>query len=224
MRRRLVLALIPPAIAVAAAIAATAAAPLRAAGPNGAGRDAARAAHLEAELAAARSHRLYLVLDPWTRRLDLKADGVVLRRFQAARAHWGQPLLARGEAAWPAAAFSLLTEIPEPDRPRIPAGAPSKGVALTEAERRRDELLAQAPTHFRLRFEPALDVSIRGEAGADVLRRRLGHRLVEGWENTALTLLRRPLPPRVVLTLRPAEAQRLFLALQPDMQLLVKAP
>ncbi len=187
---------------------------------------AARAAHLEAELAAAGSHALYLVLDPWTRRLDLKADGVVLRRFQAERALWAQPRLA-GEAAWPAAAFALQTEIPEPDRPRIPVGAPSRGVALTEAERRRDELLAQAPTHFRLQFEPALELSIRGEAGIEVLPRRLAHLrtlFLEGWENAALTVLRRPLPPRVVLTLRPEEAQRLFLALQPEMQLLVKAP
>lgn len=187
----------------------------------------ARAAHLEAELAAARSHRLYLVLDPWTRRLDLKADGLLLRRFQLAGALWGRPWLVRGEPAWPAAGFALVTEIAEPDRPRIPVGPASKGVALTEAERRRDQLLAQAPTHFRLRFEPGLDLAIRGEAGVDVLPGRLyrlRHRLVEGYENLALLLLRRPLPPRVVLTLPPEEAQRLFLALQPEMQLLVKAP
>ncbi len=192
------------------------------------GRDpGARAAHLEAELAAARSHRLYLVLDPWTRRLDLKADGLLLRRFQLERALWGRPWLLRGEPAWPAASFALVTEIPEPDRPRIAVGAPSKGVALTAAERRRDELLAQAPTHFRLRFEPGFDLSVRGEAGVDVLPGRFyraRHRLLEGWENVGAWLLRRPLPPRVVVTLPPAEAQRLFLALQPEMRLLVRAP
>lgn len=217
--------------------------PLPAAAPQGAkafapARDPrARAAHLEAELAAARSDRLYLVLDPWTRRLDLKADGLLLRRFQLERALWGRPWLVRREPAWAAASFALVTEIPEPDRPRIAVGAASKGVALTAAERRRDELLAQAPTHFRLRFEPGLEVepeaqtslyvSVRGEAGVEVLPGRLyraRHRLVEGWENAGAWLLRRPLPPRVVLILRPAEAQRLFLALQPEMRLLVKAP
>jgi hypothetical protein len=225
MRRHALLAL---ALAAALGTSGETAAPAASPGAAAPGRiPAARAAHLEAELAAAESHRLYLVLDPWTRRLDLKADGVVLRRFVAEGALWGQPRLAGGAAAWPAAVFSLRTEIAEPDRPRIPVGAPSKGVALTEAERRRDELLSQAPTHYRLRFEPALDLSIRGETGIEVLPRRLSslrHLVLEGWENAALTLLRRPLPPRVVLTLRPEEAQRLFLALQPEMQLLVKAP
>jgi hypothetical protein len=189
-------------------------------------RPRARAAHLEAALAAARSHRLYLVLDPWTRRLDLAADGLLLRRFRLERALWGRPWLVRGAAAWPAASFALVTEIPEPERPRVPVGAPAKAAA-SEADRKRDELLAQAPTHFRLRFEPGLDVSVRGEAGVPVLPGRLyrlRHRLVEGWENLFAWLLRRPLPPRVVLTLRPEEARRLFLALQPEMRLLVRAP
>ncbi|MGH9361636.1 MAG: hypothetical protein ACRD2T_06940, partial [Thermoanaerobaculia bacterium] len=170
---------------------------------------------------------LYLVLDPWTRRLDLKAEGLLLRRFRIERAVYGRPAIAHRAAVWEAASFALVSEVREPDRPRVPIGPAARGPAATAAERERDALLAQAPTHFRLRFRPGLELSVRGEAGVEVLRGRLWrlrHRLVEGWVNVGRWLLGRPLPPHVVLTLRPEEARRLFLALQPEMQLLVKAP
>ena len=56
------------------------------AGPGGAAPDSPaeqqRAASLTAELAAARGDRLYLVLDPAIPAIDLKADGLLLRRFR----------------------------------------------------------------------------------------------------------------------------------------------
>ena len=195
-----------------------------------------RAAALNAELEAARTHRLYLVLDPTVPALDLKTDGLLLRRFPVESALFGLSRLASGAVAWPAFGYTLASEIEEPERPKIPIQAPpptagsepgqalpaTASPAFSEA---REEALAQAPTHFRLRFYPTLALSILGEAGVANLPGRLWrlrHRLLEGWEAVGLRLGGEPVPPRVVLTLRPEEARRLFLVLAPRTRLIVR--
>jgi hypothetical protein len=183
----------------------------------------ARTASLAAELAAARSHRLYLVLDPGSPAVELAADGLLLRRFPVERALFGRSRLAGGEIAWPAVGFTLASEIEEPERPRIPIpsapapaaapGAAAPATATPDFDRARREAYEKAPTHYRLRFYPTLDISVLGEAGVAHLPGRLWrtrHRLVEGWEAVALALRGEPIPPRVVLYMTPDEARRLY--------------
>lgn len=195
---------------------------------------AERAAALAAELRAARSHKLYLVLDPAASHLELKADGLLLHRFPIESAQLGRSRLAGGEVAWPAAAFTLVSELDERERPKIPiqpqdkepAGAGPAGATSTRVSAAREEALADAPTHYRLRFVPTLDVSVLGEAGVSHLPGRVWrvrHRLVEGWEAVYLRLCGKPVPPRVVLTMTPREARRLFLVLLPETRLVVAA-
>ena len=195
-----------------------------------------RAAALNAELEAARTHRLYLVLDPTVPALDVMTDGLLLRRFPVESALFGLSRLAGGAVAWPAYGYTLASEIEEPERPKIPIQEPEptqgteSGPALPATAQpafseAREEALAQSPTHFRLRFYPTLDLSILGEAGVANLPGRLWrlrHRLLEGWEAAALRLRGEPMPPRVVLTLRPEEARRLFLVLAPRTRLIIR--
>jgi hypothetical protein len=197
----------------------------------------ARAASLAAELAAARSHRLYLVLDPAGPALELRADGLMLRRFPVESARFGRSRLAGGELSWPAYAFSLTSELQEPERPRIPiqapeanpqnARAPLPATAAPAFGAAQEEALGKVPAYYRLRFEPPLDVSVLGEAGVAGLPGRLWrarHRLVEGWEALAAALRGREVPPRVVLVMTPGEARRLFTALLPRMQMVLAGP
>jgi len=231
--------------AAAAALAALALAPAArgAAGPAERARaaagssDRARSSALAAELDTARSHRLYLVLDPAGPSLELRADGLPLRRFPVESALFGRSRLAAGELAWPAYAFTLVSQLQEPERPKIPIQAPAADPANAKAPvpataapafgAAREEALAKLPAYYRLRFEPPLDVSILGEAGVAGLPGRLWrarHRLVEGWEALAATLRGREVPPRVVLTMTPAEARRLFVVLLPKMRLVLAGP
>ncbi len=197
----------------------------------------ARGTALAAELATARSHRLYLVLDPAGPSLELRADGLPLRRFPVESALFGRSRIAAGELAWPAYSFTLVSEISEPERPRIPiqspaadpanARAPLPATAAPAFGAAREEALAKLPAYYRLRFEPPLDVSILGEAGVAGLPGRLWrarHRLVEGWEALAAAVRGREVPPRVVLTMTPAEARRLFVVLLPKMRLILAGP
>jgi hypothetical protein len=183
-----------------------------------------RALSLEAELRAARSHQLYLVIDPRGPQVDLKASGMLLRSFPAERALFASPRLGRAEDRWPAAGFRLVSELPEPERPkiRIPDQGKTKakvGGPVTEAN------IQGVPTHYRLRFAPALDVSVLGEAGLPELPGRLfrlRHRLLEGWGALFGRLAGDPLPPRVVLIMKPEDARRLFVALKPDIDLVMR--
>jgi hypothetical protein len=179
---------------------------------------------LEAELAAARSHGLYLLLDSRGPQVDLKASGMLLHSFPVERALFGSPRLGRFHSGWSAASFRLVSELPEPERPkiRIPEKGKTKaqlGGPVTEAD------VAGVPTHYRLRFEPALDVSVLGEAGLPKLPGRLfrlRHRLLEGWSALFGRVAGEPLPPRVVLLMKPEDARRLFVALKPDINLVVR--
>jgi hypothetical protein len=90
--------------------------------PAGAG-SRAREEHLAAELAAARSRSLYLVLDPHGHALDLKVDGFLLHRFAVEQALLGTPWGA-GAPAWPALVFRLVSDVPAPDRQPIPIRQP----------------------------------------------------------------------------------------------------
>ena len=195
-----------------------------------------QAAALAAELAAAKTHAIYLALDPRGGHLDLKVDGLLLRRFRVERGLFGRPrfsLAGGGRGALPVARFRLITELPEPERPLIPirspegAGAGSSSLAVSEA---RAESMAQMPTHYRLRFQPPLELSVRGEGGAAPNESALGRlwrvrfRIYEGWQSLGYRATGRAVPPRIVLYLAPEEAQRLFMTLDPAMQLVIAAP
>lgn len=187
----------------------------------------ARELSLSAEMKAARGRKLYLVLDPRGPHVDLKASGLLLRRFPVESARFGSPRLDGLDPSWPAASFRLVSELPEPERPKIPIQAqeekPSPATARPVQTAEAD--LEGLPTHYRLRFAPGLDLSVLGEAGvADLPGRlwRLRHRLLEGWGGLANRVLGEPVPPRVVLFMTPEEARRLFVALQPEAELIVR--
>jgi hypothetical protein len=206
-------------------------------GRAGAAAERARGAALEAQIEAASSHRLYLLLDPAGPALELRADGLVLRRFPVESARFGRSRLAAGELAWPAYGFLLVSQLQEPERPKIPIQAPETNPADAKAPLHatatpafgaaREEAFGKVPSHYRLRFDPPLDVSILGEAGVANLPGRLWrarHRLTEGWEALAATLRGQAVPPRVVLTMTPDEARRLFVTLLPRMRLVLAGP
>jgi hypothetical protein len=96
---------------------------LAAGAPPAAAVSRAREEYLAAELAAARGHSLYLLLDPRSQAVDLKVDGFLLHRFVVERALLGTPWGA-GAPAWPALAFRLVSEVPAPDRQAIPIRHP----------------------------------------------------------------------------------------------------
>jgi len=195
------------------------------AGPAAAAASGGRAGSLAAEVEAARGRGLYLLLDPRGQHVDLKASGVLLRRFPVESALFGSPRLGGGDA-WPAASFQLVSELAEPERPKVPI----RKAAPPEARATLGDPVAEAnlegvPTHYRLRFAPGLDLSILGEAGSPNLPSRLWrlrHRLLEGWGNLARRVTGEPTPPRVVLFMKPEDARRLFVAIKPDTRLVVR--
>jgi hypothetical protein len=224
-------------LATLALLAAMPASAARTPSAPSAADERARGAALETELEAARSHRLYLLLDPAGPALELRSDGLVLRRFPVESALFGRSRLAAGEPAWPAYGFTLVSELQEAERPKIPIQAPQADPANAKAPvpatatpafgAAREEAFGRTPAYYRLRFEPPLDVSILGEAGVANLPGRLWrarHRLLEGWEALFATLRGETAPPRVVLTMTPDEARRLFVTLLPRMRLVVAGP
>jgi hypothetical protein len=189
------------------------------AAPQAAANVAARTAFLAAELEAARGRRLYLVVEPGETEIDLKVDGFLLHRFPAHQALFGVRRLGGGAVRWPATSFRLITDILEPDRLPIPIGRPPDDPSPASRER--------VPTHFRLRFEPALEVVVEGEAGGldpGALLWRLGQRLRDGCEALADAATGAPALPRLLVRMAPEEAQRLFVALRRDIRLLVDPP
>jgi hypothetical protein len=213
---------------------------------------AQRRSYLNEELAAARSQEFYLVFDGAAPALDLKIEGVRVHRFALDRAEFGQSRLAgAGQRQWPAVSFSLVSELPEPDRPQIeiqqadaaekirdasikralaqgkqPAGELSQtaGEKVARLYQTDDET---APMTFRLQFDPGLVVVVRGEPRAmdfGSRLRRVSYALQEGWQGFYQWLGSETTATRVVVYLPPEDARRLFKVLTPQIKLLVYAP
>jgi hypothetical protein len=211
-----------------------------------------RASFLAEELAAAKSQDFYLVFDGSAPAMDLKIEGVRVHRFELDKAEFGQSRLAgAGRHQWPAVSFSLISEIPEPDRPQVeiqqsdeadkqqdaaikqaivkgqqPAGELSQ-TAGEKIARLNQQDNAAAPMTFALQFEPGLVVVVRGEPRAmdfGSRMRRIKYALQEGWQGFYLWLSDKAVATRVVVYLPPEDARRLFKVLTPEMKLLVYAP
>ena len=222
-------------------------------GGDGAVSGAARAAFLQQEFEAAKGQKFYLVLDPAARALELRVIGVTVKRFPLERAMIGvSRLRGGGTAQWPALAFTLASEVDEPDRPVItpptagqdqasvqaasgapanPAGdgdgsAAAKPVSLADSlSSFREQTYAGIPPVYRLHFEPDLDVVIRGEPPAQDFRsrvRRLWFQFEEGWTGFRHWMSGQPISTRVTLFMTPDDARRLYLALDPSIPLLVE--
>jgi len=222
--------------------------------PAVAGDDAAagpqRLEYLEQELAAAKSKQFYLVFDEAAPAIDLKIEGVRVHRFTLDRAEFGQPRLAgTGPRQWPAVSFSLVSEFPEPDRPRIrvekadeadkardaeirkaiergdkPAGELSQTAGEKVARLYRTDD-ADAPMTFRLQFEPDLVLVVRGEPRATDFGsrvRRVRYTLQDGWQGFWLWFNDEPIATRVVVHLPPEDARRLFKVVVPQIRLLIQ--
>jgi hypothetical protein len=211
-----------------------------------------RQAYLAAELAAAKSKAFYLVFDPGASALDLKIEGVRVHRFALERAEFGRSRFSGGgERRWPAVEYTLTTEIPEPERPRIEVQKQEDAdKALDEAIQKaiargkkpagelpetagekvaKQSALADpdAPLQFVLEFDPGLVLVVRGEpaaAGFGDYMRRLGHSLVEGWEGLLLRFGGDQPAARIVAWLPPQDARRLQKALAPELKLLLYSP
>ena len=188
--------------ALAAAVLAALALPALAGG-DGAADGSARAAFLQKEYEAAKGQKFYLVLDPASRALELRVIGVTVKRFPLERAMIGVSRLhGGGTAQWPALAFTLASEVDEPDRPVItpptagqeqasvqaasgtpaaPDGdasgdgsAAARPVSLADSlSSFREQTYAGIPPVYRLHFEPDLDVVIRGEPPAQDFKSRM---------------------------------------------------
>jgi len=222
-------------------------------GGDGAVSGAARAAFLQKEYEAAKGQKFYLVLDPAARALELRVIGVTVKRFPLERAMIGvSRLRGGGTAQWPALAFTLASEVDEPDRPVItpptagqdqasvqaasgapanPAGdgdgsAIAKPVSLADSlSSFREQTYAGIPPVYRLHFEPDLDVVIRGEPPAQDFKsrvRRQWFHFQEGWTGFRHWLSGQPISTRVTLFMTPDDARRLYLALDPSIPLLVE--
>jgi hypothetical protein len=211
-----------------------------------------RRSFLAEELTAAKSKEFYLVLDADAPSIDLKIDGVRVHRFGLDRAEFGHLRTAgSGTWQWPAVSFRLVSEIPEPERPQIevqrtdeedkaadekikkalargqkPAGELSRTAGEKVAELNRTED-PDAPTMYRLQFEPEMVLVVRGEPPQTDWRsraRRARYTLIEGWQGFGLWLADKPAPARVVVHLPPQDARRLFKALTPEIRLLIHVP
>lgn len=235
--------------ALPAALALLAACPLALAAADA---ELERRSFLAEELTAAKSKEFYLVLDAAAPSIDLKIEGVRVHRFELDRAEFGQLRTAgRGARQWPAVSYRLVSEIPEPERPQIeiqradeedkeqdekikkslargqkPAGELSKtaGEKVAELNRKEDP---DAPTMYRLQFEPGLVLVVRGEPVQTDWRshaRRIRYTLIEGWQGFGLWLTDKPAPARVLVHLPPQDARRLFKALTPEIRLLIHVP
>ena len=222
-------------------------------GGDGAVSGAARAAFLQQEFEAAKGQKFYLVLDSASRVLELRLIGVTVKRFPLERAMIGvSRLRGGGTAQWPALAFTLASEVDEPDRPVItpptagqdqasvqaasgapanPAGdgdgsAIAKPVSLADSlSSFREQTYAGIPPVYRLHFEPDLDVVIRGEPPAQDFKsrvRRQWFHFQEGWTGFRHWLSGQPISTRVTLFMTPDDARRLYLALDPSIPLLVE--
>jgi hypothetical protein len=199
---------------------------------------APREAYLTAEIEAAKTGELYLVLDPLAPSLDLKCQGVLLHRFPLAGARFAPPPRSSGPVRWPAVAFQLAGGLAERDRPLIeppPPGADDAPAPPQEpttpvggidfAARQRQEILHRAPPQYLLTFAPDLEVSVQGVAGAPgAPAPSLAQRLDEGWRRLRRWFAGPALPPRVTLEIPEEEARRLFLDLEPQIRLLVAVP
>lgn len=202
---------------------------LAAAGETPADAAAVHAAFLHAEIEAARSRELYLVLDPAAGRLEVRAEGQALLALPVERA-----VLAHADRgatpSWPALSFRLAGEPPAVRRPVLtppdgsaaaaPAPPPAPGERLDFRARQRRELLDRAPASYLLRFEPALEVAVEGDGAAAPG--------TGGWRETRARLAARfgaPRPPDRLRLVLPADAaRRLCLTLGPSMRLLVAPP
>lgn len=236
---------------VAAALAALAVPALG--GGDGAANGAAGAAFLQYEFEAAKGQKFYLVLDPAARALELRLIGVTVKRFPLERALIGvSRLQGGGTPQWPALAFTLASEVDEPDRPVItpptagqeqasvqpasgaaPAAesdgdgsAPARPLSLADSlSSFREQTYAGIPPVYRLHFEPDLDVVIRGEPPAQDFKSRMRRHwfhFQEGWSGFRHWLSGQPISTRVTLFMTPDDARRLYLALDPSIPLLVE--
>ena len=198
----------------------------------------ARRAYLEAELEAAKSGDLYLVLDPQAPRLELRCEGVLLHSFTLSGARFAPPPRTAGPASWPAVAYQLTAGLGEPDRPLIappppggeetpppPAEPPSSTGGIDFAAKQRAEVLHRAPAQYLLTFSPDLEINVLGVTGDGAAASpSLAQRLDEGWKRLHRWFSGPKLPPRVTLELPEDEARRLFLDLEQQIRLLVAVP
>lgn len=201
--------------------------------------ESARAAFLAAEVEAAASGDLYLVLRPAAGRLDVACRGIGLHETPLDGARLVPAPGAAGQPRWPALAFRLaggLTDVERPEiEPPAPGAAPAPPVASTPAggvdfaTRDREEKLGRAPAAYLLRFDPALELEVRpvparagGSPGAG---RPLAARLAGGARAIARLAGRLigsgDAPPRLTLELPEPEARRLYLTLEPGIRLLI---
>jgi hypothetical protein len=211
-----------------------------AAGTGTAASEAARTAYLAAEVEAAASGDLYLVLRPAAGRLDVACRGMDLHTTPLDGARL-VPAPGGGPPRWPALAFRLTGSLADIRRPEIeppsPGAAPAPPVAPTPAggvdfaTRDREEKLGRAPAAYLLRFDPALELEVRPvpAGSADAGGRSLAARVAGGARAIARVAGRLTgrftgsgdAPPRLVLELSEPEARRLYLTLEPEIRLLI---
>lgn len=191
-----------------------------------------RAAFLQEEIRLAKSKQLYLVLDSEAGTLTLKRQHVDLLTLPVEARAGLSRLGGIHRLTWPALSFTHDSKLPEIERPLVnpPQKAADDSTAVVpitvEAlQAVRDRFLQGLPSSFQLSFAPDLDVIVRGESRPPTLadrRHRAGRSLAESWRNLGNLLTgHRPHRLRLLLVMTPQEARRLYLALEPELSLLV---
>lgn len=177
-----------------------------------------------AQLEAAESGQLHLVLDPKAKQLGLCAENVLLMAFPIIQGRvQGLP---EGELG--TVVFTLETNLPEPERPDLTGGPSEETSAAARSvliSTWREGQLDQSPTEYGLDFRPGLRLVVHsaGEASWEGGTRWWVRRLKESWQAMLQSIRNEDSGMEVEISLKAEMAQRLYQALIPDM-ILVVAP
>ena len=175
-----------------------------------------------AQLQAAESGELHLVLDPQALQLGLCVENVLLKVFPIIRGR----VKGMEEGRMRDEVFTLETFLPEPERPDLTGRTtedPSAAARSVLISTWREGQLNQSPTEYTLDFGPGIRLSIHPdrESSWEGDMRWWSRRLAESWRAMMLSIQKQPAELEVEITLDAEMAQRLYQALIPQMILVI---
>ncbi len=177
-----------------------------------------------AQLEAAESGQLHLVLDPKVQRLGLCVENVLLKSFPIVKGR----VKGLTEGALGDVVFILETSLPEPERPDLTGRTsedPSAAARSVLISVWREGQLNQSPTEYSLDFRPGLRLVVQPsrESTWEGDARWWLRRLKESWQAMERSIRNQRTDLEVEIVLNAEMAQRLYQALVPEM-ILVIAP
>ncbi len=197
----------------------------------------ARLRTIEFETALAREPRIYLVLDPGSRRLDIKSRAMVLERveltalllleFQPLFSDHRSPGLSAptlwkvtqgpGDTDRETIAPAELRPYSEEEEQEEPAPAAPAGTSAAPVQKKPDE--TTIPTSYRATLDNGWQIYVTAEAPQSSFFRRFAASVRDGWQR--LRGAEPQHPPLVTLVVAPAAAQRLHHLFRSGTEILV---